>query len=353
LLLARLATQLQPWPPRGSIVPIDEFDRKIAKPFERLCGTNIRTRPILERLLPWNWLRVDTAVRSLAHTYAKHLSSVTLDRLSTGPRFVFCATDMAFGVNWIFDTADPTTAKRRAKVGDYQAGYMDGTGFPVARAVAASSCFPPVFNPLELRLQPEQLKGGKYKGDDRAELVRAISLSDGGVYDNHGLQPLMKRYATILVSNGGAPFGTQGRIGLFAIPTRLQRYAAIAARGGGAQRRSELMSLYTTGQRTGTYWGIATPPSDYSQRSSDCYPDDIAELIASIRTDLDAFSPGEQAVLQNHGYLQMDAAARTFLSGQPLPIATPYPKALPPYPDWLDPDKARHALRTSAKRRWV
>jgi NTE family protein len=335
-------------------VPTDEFDQKIARPFERFCGTNIRTKPILKRLLPWNWFRVDTAARSLADAYAKHLSRLTLDQLATGPRFVFCATDMAFGVNWIFDSADPTsTKKRRAQIGDYQAGYMSGAGFPVAKAAAASSCFPPVFNPLEMGLNPEQLKGGDYKGRDRTELVKAISLSDGGVYDNHGLQPLMKRYATLLVSNGGAPFGTQGRIGLFALPTRLQRYAAIASRGGGAQRRSEVMTLFKTGQRTGTYWGIATPPSDYEQHSPLSYPDQLVESIASIRTDLDSFSEGEQAILQNHGYLQMDAAARTWLAGQNLPMPSPLPEARPPYPAWLDPARAKEAIKSSSHRKWL
>ena len=36
----------------------------------------------------------------------------------------------------------------------------------------------------------------------------------------------------------------------------------------------------------------------------------VSETIAAVRTDLDAFGEAEQAVLENHGYLLADAAAR-------------------------------------------
>ena len=53
---------------------------------------------------------------------------------------------MAYGVNWVFT---------RGRMGDYQAGYMPPPAdFPVARAVAASACFPPLFGPMRLRLDP-------------------------------------------------------------------------------------------------------------------------------------------------------------------------------------------------------
>jgi NTE family protein len=34
-------------------------------------------------------------------------------------------------------------------------------------------------------------------------------LTDGGVYDNHGVQPLMQRCQPLLVSDGGAPGGNR------------------------------------------------------------------------------------------------------------------------------------------------
>ena len=52
----------------------------------------------------------------------------TLNLLPDHPRFVFCATDMAFGASFIFD---------RDRVGSYLAGYAPPEGFTLAQAVAA------------------------------------------------------------------------------------------------------------------------------------------------------------------------------------------------------------------------
>ena len=43
--------------------------------------------------------------------------------------------------------------------------------------------------------------GGDLSGDGFA---RRLRLTDGGIYDNLGLEPIWKRYRTILVSDGGA-----------------------------------------------------------------------------------------------------------------------------------------------------
>src|SRR4029453_1419606 len=124
-------------------------------------------------------------VRALAHAYDTKLThGQRLGDLEGGPRFVFCATDMIFGVDWIFDSADPGVAPPGPRIGDYQVGYRAAPGVLLSEAVAASSCFPPVFNPLEMHLDPSAFSGGRYDEDDRDRLVRGISLSDGGVYDN-------------------------------------------------------------------------------------------------------------------------------------------------------------------------
>lgn len=74
----------------------------------------------------------------------------------------------------------------------------------------------------------------------------------------------------------------------------------------------------------------------------------VAETIATVRTDLDAFGEAEQAVLENHGYLLADAALRS--DGLvAAPGIEPLPP-LPPHPRWMDPDRVRAALGTSARR---
>ncbi|MBK5257193.1 MAG: hypothetical protein JJE39_14285 [Vicinamibacteria bacterium] len=57
------------------------------------------------------------------------------------------------------------------------------------------------------------------------------------------------------------------------------------------------------------------------------------DVIANIRTDLDAFSEVEQAMLMNHGYALIDAAIRTHapeLIATDAAFAWPFPAFAPP-----------------------
>jgi hypothetical protein len=75
----------------------------------------------------------------------------------------------------------------------------------------------------------------------------------------------------------------------------------------------------------------------------------VAEVIAAVRTDLDAFGEAEQAVLENHGYLLADAAVRERgLAGAGGIEARP-PE--PPHPRWMGEERVREALDASARRR--
>ncbi|MEX2106851.1 MAG: hypothetical protein WD810_08125 [Solirubrobacterales bacterium] len=75
----------------------------------------------------------------------------------------------------------------------------------------------------------------------------------------------------------------------------------------------------------------------------------VAETIASVRTDLDAFGAAEQAVLENHGYLLADAALRERGMATVGGIETRAPE--PPHPYWMGAAKVRRALSASSRRR--
>ena len=191
IIAAHLAQRIRTWPAPGAVIPAGEWEADVARPFRAFTSRNLRTAPLLRRLAPWNWFRSSTAVETLAADYERRLIGLTLRQLPERPRFIFCATDMAFGVNWVFE---------RERVGDYQAGYRrPAPGWPVARAVAASSCFPPVFDPLPIGLKPQDLTGGAADGPERDGLVAALHLTDGGVYDNLGLAPFWKQARVVLV----------------------------------------------------------------------------------------------------------------------------------------------------------
>jgi NTE family protein len=320
-----------------------EWEKDVSGPVREVTKKNIRTWPVLNRLLPWNWLRSATGVETLAATYEKELTPLRLAQLPITPRFVLCATDLSFGVNWTFTRED---------LGDWQAGYKAPPGdWPLGRAVAASSCFPPVFNPLPIGMEPSELKlGHAPQGPARDSCIKGLRLSDGGVYDNLGLEPVWKDHKTVLVSDGGALFNPEGDKNLL---WRLKRYVSIQGNQDHALRIRWLISNFTSGLMTGTYWGVGGAGSNYGV--PDWYSKSLArDVIAGIRTDLDAFSDAEAGVLENHGYLLADTAvkthAATLLPPNPPPVR-------PPHPEWLPPRRVeaelREALKDSGKRNYL
>lgn len=334
IVSAFLADRLRPWPAPGQ--RFEDFESAVAAPIKQLCGRNIRTAPIVKRLLPWNWLNSQTAVNALADTYSREISARTLQALPEHPDFVYCATDLPFAVNWVFE---------RERMGDYQAGYVTPPpDYPLARAVAASSCFPPIFSPLKPRLTPADLKGGSDRSPLRDEIVRSLSLTDGGVYDNMGLEPVWKSHEVLLVSDGGATFDAGPDRGFF---WQLSRFTAVMGDQAGAIRKRWLIAGFINKELRGTYWGIGSAAEHFGMSGG--YPAQLVDdVVSEIRTDLDAFSPAEQAVLENHGYVLAEAAlqrhAPELIASAPAPFAVPYP-------NWMDEAKVRTALKDSSKRR--
>jgi NTE family protein len=337
ILAAFLAERVRPWPRSGAI---ENFDALIAHPFRQFTTKNIRTLWILERAVrPWD---STVAVRTLVRRYCRDVSDLWLRELPERPRFIFSATDMAFGVNWVFE---------RQRMGDYQVGYHSPPpdDYPAGRAAAASACFPPLFEPLPIGLEPARFAGGAppLAGEDRNGLIRGLRLTDGGVYDNMGLEPVWKRYAVVLVSDGGATFDFRPDRGLLKAFRRLGRYTGIQGRQAGALRKRWLISNFHLGELSGAYWGIGSDVTNYDA-AFEGYPEQLVdELISEVRTDLDYFSDGEAAVLQNHGYLLADAAmrchGRAWIDGTPA--------AEVPFPEWIEEGRVRQALGGSHKRR--
>src|SRR5262245_32807884 len=334
ILAAHLATQVRPWPESE---PFPLWEKMVEAPFLRFVRTNIRTWPLLKRfLLPWNWFRPSTQTRALEQTYRKKLTGLMLPDLPDNPRFIFCATDMYFGVSWVFE-------KRR--VGSYQAGYLSpAPGWPVARAVAASSCFPPVFNPLPMTVEPgRKIVSGI--GQPMQEWA-GMSVNDGGLYDHLGLQPV-EQHSIVLVSDGGQPFFPAFPKGLLG---RFKAYLSIQGKQAGAIRKRHLIAEFEDKKRVGTYWGVGGAVTRYRTDASVGYGKDFATgTIARIRTDMDAFAEGEIAVLMNHGYLLADIALEVHA---PQLVAQPKPKEVP-FPEWLGEGKAKDALKESHLRRWL
>jgi NTE family protein len=322
--------------PGSGVLP--DWAERVEQPLRAFTTADQRTGPILKRLLPWNWFKGSTGVEGLAAAYENGLTRLRLGELPATPNFVLCATDMGYGVNWTFE---------RERMGDYQAGYCEPPDdWPLARAVAASSCFPPIFNPLPVRIAPERYAGGKAPANaQRRAILRDLRLTDGGDYDNLGLEPVWRDHAVVLVSDGGAPFDPSVDEGLL---WRIERYAGILGNQAHALRLRWLISNFVSGQMQGAYWGVASAVSSYGATSPGYSKALATEVISKIRTDLDAFSDAEAAVLLNHGYLLADVAIKVHVPS--LVTAGSVPVRVP-YSDYMDEAKVRADLRDSSKRK--
>jgi NTE family protein len=365
IFAAHLVRNAHQWPGPGRVVP--NWDDAIARPFRRFTKRNIRTLPLARRALPWNWRKSETSVQALARLYEKFLVSTRFDELPQRPRFVFCATDLPFGVNWVFDSGVIKGRMGRKGqnrdcrhefeetagfMGDYQVGYRSSIGdWPVARAVAASSCFPPIFGPLAVNMVQAEFRGGAYCESDRDELIANIRLSDGGVYDNLGLEPVWKDHQTVLVSDGGGVFEGAADVGSL---WRISQYLSIVESQSRALRKRWLISSFLTDQLQGTYWGIGSATADYESTAPGYSEQLVDDIISEVRTDLDAFTEAEIAVLENHGYLMAEAAiqrhAPELIRQDAVPLRVPHPS-------WQDETRVWQDLAGSHKRtllgRWL
>ena len=321
-----------------------DFTRDSTRPILTLTGTDLRTGPLAKKLLlPWNWFRGAYAVNAMVEKFEAAFGKGTFNLLPDHPRFVFCATDMAFGASFIFD---------RDRVGSYLAGYAPPEGFTLAQAVAASACFPPLFGPMRIDRAAERFKGGRAPGvgaDARRLILKDLRVTDGGVYDNMGLEPVWKSHRVVLVSDAGGLMDAEADKSW---TWRIKRYQSIQECQARGVRKRFLISGFTQGTIKGAYIGVASSTARYAAAREPGYSKAFAmEVIANIRTDLDAFSEVEQAVLMNHGYALIDAAIRTHA---PELIATDAGFAVPS-PAFASPimteDELKRRLAGSEKRK--
>ncbi|MGO7320061.1 patatin-like phospholipase family protein [Rhizobium ruizarguesonis] len=143
-----------------------------------------------------------TRTEKLAESYERDLfGAKTLSSLRNGPRVYFNATNLSTG-NMFFFVAGRSLVPGGdggETMGDHESGTAVASDFPISHAVAASSAFPPVFPPL-------RIDADIYP----STLAEYVTLTDGGVYDNLGINPLLRTERNPLdyciVSDGGKPF---------------------------------------------------------------------------------------------------------------------------------------------------
>jgi NTE family protein len=217
----------------------------------------------------------------------------------TGPRFVINATNIKTAVLWRFS---------RPYMGDYRVGLVDAPDVKLATAVAASSAFPPILSPMTLPIK-QPVRATKGADLNRPTFTTEAVLSDGGVYDNLGLETV-KGFKTVLVSDAGQKILAQehpdhdwARHSLRVLDTIDNQVRSL--------RKRRLIEDYDRGDHNGAFWGIKTDFADYHLKDDplDCLHR-TPQPLADIATRLEKMPRDVQDRLMNWGYAICDAALR-------------------------------------------
>jgi NTE family protein len=153
-------------------------------------------------------------------------------------------------------------------------------------------------------------------------------LSDGGVYDNLGLQTAWGDYTTILVSDGGGKMAPEPKVASD-WARQAFRVNAVIDNQVRSLRKRETIAGFQRKDRTGTYWGIRSHVADYGPPpgSLPCPPEQTA-VLAAVETRLEAMDGLLQERLINWGYAVCDVAMRRWLiPAAGAPAGFPYPAA--------------------------
>jgi NTE family protein len=289
------------------------FGAEVVDPIRRLGGRTVDVPTILlGALLP------GSIGNRLAGAYARHLfGDATLQDLPDRPRFVFNATNLQSGVLWRF--AKPYMA-------DYRVGRIDRPTVRLALAVAASSAFPPVLSPVRPKLDLSAYVRGQ--GTLEApEYRRAPMLTDGGVYDNLGLETAWKRFQTVLVSDGGGQYQPQPDVKANWLDQTRRVIGTIDSQVRALRKRQVIGGL-AAGARSGAYWSIWSEVADFHLADALEAPDARTKELARLSTRLKKLDEVLQMRLVNWGYAICDTALRKHVEpAAPRPTVLPYPDA--------------------------
>jgi NTE family protein len=272
------------------------FVEAVVEPVRRLAARDIDVRSVLTGILMPGSVadQVASAYRRLLFGDAK------LRDLPERPRFVINATNLGSGALARFE---------RGQLADWRVGRVRDPDVPLAVAVACSSAFPPEGNDLADR-------------EYRDEWL----LTDGGVYDNLGLETAWKRCNTVIVSDAG------GQMGAEADPhadwaRHMLRVLKVVDNQVRSLRKRQTIEAFKGGQRHGFYAGIRSHVADYGLPDALPAPPERTLELAQLPTRLDGMPGDLQERLINWGYAICDAGLRRHLDPKATaPAGLPFPE---------------------------
>lgn len=292
-----------------------QFVAHVADPVRALAEKTIDVSSILIGMIMPGMKISD----KLTAAYSNNLfGDATLQDLPDHPRFVINSTNVQSGALWRF---------MKPSMADWRVGEVKAPRISLAVAVAASSAFPPFLSPVNLKLKSSDYRKKSGKDLQKEPFTTDVVLTDGGVYDNLGLETAWKLYDTILVSDGG------GKMEPEAEPWQdwamhFYRITAIIDNQVRDLRKRQVVGSYVNKSRKGAYWGIRSDISHYELGNPLNCPFKKTMTLANISTRLAKLEPDIQERLINWGYAVCDAALWKHVDHRlPRPDGFAYPKA--------------------------
>ena len=235
-----------------------------------------------------------------------------------GPRFVINATNLQSGRLWRFS---------KPYMADYLVGLVEHPTVKIADAVAASSAFPPFLSPFHLSVPLDAYKTVEGNKLTSPEYRKKVYLSDGGVYDNLGIETTWKNFQTILVSDAGGRMGGNAKPPGFWL-THTKHVLDVIDNQVRSLRRKQVVQSFKNGEREGAYWSTYADLAEYRAPGLLPCPFTSTQKLARVKTGLTKLDERTQEQLINWGYAACDAGVRSYVDRSlPPPVAFPYPNA--------------------------
>jgi NTE family protein len=284
------------------------LDCLIVEPIRQLASITI-DRPAIF----WGFLLPGETGEVLAKKYRRIFGDATLQDLpcdSDSPTFVFNSTSVQYGSrvcissNYILQipydlgvifSKETQMARIGQAFASLEAGMIYRPNLSLAMAVAASSAFPPFLSPIEIPIDPNQWVTRRV--DDKLGQAAAVKmasklyLTDGGVYDNLGVESALRHHKTLLVSDGGGQKENQVH------PKRnwvghTIRVLDLIDQLGRKRIKENLLRSYSGGAggnvRNGTYWSIWSNIENFYKVENDLRVGAFSEENAAIQRDVES-----------------------------------------------------------------
>lgn len=310
---------------------VEAFEKVIVRPFLDVVTKQNFLRRWATRLwkIPFRKIRDRTFTRTKlgAELYSEMFyDGRTCAELPERPYLILNAASLLSIRAWRFT---------RRGMGDSRIGHAVWGDKPmlIGEAACASAAFPPVFPPARIRTE-DYTFGAPVYNEEPLPSPKYVPLSDGGVYDNLGVEAVQKptylpgeAHALpvaefVIVSDAGYParyrFRNSG-LPVFGEALLLYRVDNIAREQVSAQRRRSLVAnfsdansplkgvLISLGSSLEKMGADLLPAYSMHVGTNYHIPKALLGLIKAVRTQLDRFTDIECQALMYHAYSMTDA----------------------------------------------